>query len=843
MNGEIRDWLNGQHAWLKEAAFRLLTNGVIADDDLALLVELNKKPPEEGRNYNYPAIGASGGESVLKLLSVGPITGVDALNPPTPLPLNENSLTVVYGDNGSGKSGYVRLLKRLSGKSNTPELKPNVYRDTPSTRECTICFEIDEETKESVWQVNAAAIEELQSIDVFDTQTGSLYLSGETDLSYSPPELSFFSELVEISRRVEAKLKEESRGLKSELPNYQRAHAETKWINGYGKLRHDLSEELIAKLTKWEEDDEKVLGELKKRVAATDPVAEAGKRRTVKQQAETLRNEIASFRGKLGTDGIKYLKGLYSEAVCKRKEAGESVAAFTENAKLEGVGSETWRALWLAAREYSIQAAYPEKAYPFAEDESRCVLCHQELDSDSKQRLTDFEGYVSSQLEKDAKRSEVLLKAAIDLLTDVPDSELLSTKCKAAELPDELSEKLEELYADLRIVLGFVREKKFGEGFPEVDELATQAESEIWEIAEELGKSALKFDEDAKLFDREKASKDLLELEARKWVSEQKEAIESEVKRLAEVQKLKEAMARASTAGISRRAGELSETLITAAYVERFNEELRKLGATRVQVELVRTRTQQGRSKHQVQLRDLQNPGIRPSEILSEGEHRIVALAAFMADVTGKSANVPFVFDDPITSLSSNYEEKVASRLIELSAQRQVIVFSHRLSLLSILSGSSNDICCHQLRTGPHGTGDHGAVPYFKKDPVTVLNTLRNQMLPTARTMHEKGEIEAFQFHAKSICSELRVQIEHIVEKVLLGDVVKRHRRELHSQKIMLLARITREDCSYLDQLMSKYSCFEHSQSEEIYSQIPEPAELDLDLRQLVTWCSEFKKR
>ena len=46
--------------------------------------------------------------------------------------------------------------------------------------------------------------------------------------------------------------------------------------------------------------------------------------------------------------------------------------------------------------------------------------------------------------------------------------------------------------------------------------------------------------------------------------------------------------------GLSRKAGELSETLITDAYISRFNEELRNLGAARIQVELVKTRVELG---------------------------------------------------------------------------------------------------------------------------------------------------------------------------------------------------------------------------------------------------------
>lgn len=60
-----------------------------------------------------------------------------------------------------------------------------------------------------------------------------------------------------------------------------------------------------------------------------------------------------------------------------------------------------------------------------------------------------------------------------------------------------------------------------------------------------------------------------------------------------------------------------------------------------------------------IRLRETKNQKVRVAEVLSEGERRIVALAAFIADVTGRDTKAPFVFDDPISSLDQIFEEKV----------------------------------------------------------------------------------------------------------------------------------------------------------------------------------------
>jgi ABC-type bacteriocin/lantibiotic exporter with double-glycine peptidase domain len=75
-------------------------------------------------------------------------------------------------------------------------------------------------------------------------------------------------------------------------------------------------------------------------------------------------------------------------------------------------------------------------------------------------------------------------------------------------------------------------------------------------------------------------------------------------------------------------------------------------------------------------------------------------LAAFLADITGSGQPTPFVFDDPISSLDQEFEERVADRLVELLRTRQVIVFTHRLSLLALLEDALDKANKNATATG-----------------------------------------------------------------------------------------------------------------------------------------------
>jgi len=846
MNNAISTWLNSQHPWLQEAAHRLLSKDAIDGGDIADFVRIIKTPlvatTPKAVPRTYPAIGASGaGAAAVRLTSIGDIVGIDNLAPRQPLTFPSGNLTVVYGHTGAGKSGYARILKKVCGKAGAPDLKPNVFKVTPPVRQCTVAFDVAGVPKQVQWTANSASIPDLQPVDIFDTTSGRLYLESETEVSFSPPELVLFSDLVVVCKRVEAIFTAEETALPKLLPQLPPLYSPTKVgtrFNGLTALAKPLE---LAALYPWTKEDETKLQELNAKKAVTDPASEATKRRAVKLRLDGLIAKLVGARKAVTPEACNEIYDSVKAAELARRAATEGVAALTQSAKLDGVGTATWQALWEAARAYSTGEAYPDQSYPYVTDGARCVLCQQELAAEARRRLLDFEGYVTGTLETAAKKAGVLAKQRLDALPAIPEDEALATTCQAAELSPEVTEQLKAAWLEIKDVADHLRLVPLAEIPKGLQIVDCPLMAQLTALSEAAETAAQGFDKDALTFDGKQVAEAILELEAKKWTATQKNAIDAEIVRLKSIAQIHQWSKLTSTTNLSKKAGDLSEALITDAYVARFNAELKKLGAGRIQVELVKTRVMQGQVKHKIQLKGLRS--VHAGEILSEGENRIVTLAAFLATVTAKPDRAPFVFDDPISSLDQTYEESTIDRLIELSQDRQVIVFTHRLSLVGIISDKA-DPKIVTIKHEAWGAGQPGEVPLFAKKPEGALKDLKGGRLPRAKKALENEGADTYYPLAKSICSDIRILVERIVELVLLADVIQRHRRAVNTYgKIHQLSKITRDDCALVEKFMSKYSSYEHSQPSESPVALPTPAEFEADLDELLAWHEEFKNR
>ena len=361
-----------------------------------------------------------------------------------------------------------------------------------------------------------------------------------------------------------------------------------------------------------------------------------------------------------------------------------------------------------------------------------------------------------------------------------------------------------------------------------------------------LEAEAARFDADAQDHERSALVLQVSELDARAWVCQQVLAIRTELNRKSRLALLERAKRMTTTSAISKKKGELAEQLISKAFQERFLKELGRLNGQRIRVKLERTRVSYGRALHQIQL-DTKSKVSMP-EVLSEGERRMISLAAFLADAGGRPTVTPFVFDDPVSSLDQEFEESVVARLVDLAATRQVIVFTHRLSLLVLLQEAAkkaetdvNTVC---IRAEPWGAGEPGETPLDGKKPESALRSLRDQRLVQAAKALEASGIDAYFVLGKGICGDFRIILERVVETCLLADVVQRFRRSVNTQgKLQKLTKISQPDVDLIDKLMTKYSIYEHSQPMEAPSRLPQPDELMKDMDRLETWCIEYAKR
>lgn len=86
--------------------------------------------------------------------------------------------------------------------------------------------------------------------------------------------------------------------------------------------------------------------------------------------------------------------------------------------------------------------------------------------------------------------------------------------------------------------------------------------------------------------------------------------------------------------------------------------------------------------------------------------------------------------------------------------------------------------------------------------------------------------------------------LERVVEKDLINEVVRRFSPEVNTNaKIHALAKITKEDCSFVDEYMTKYSRYEHSQPDEAPVQLATPDEIESDLTKIITFITKIRER
>lgn len=847
---DIKSWFKDRPRWLQEAAHRLFTKGRLAEDDFDNLLDKCLQDVDSENTTaatSFPAkIFHAECASSLRLCAIGNVKGINALAPRSPLDFGSDNMAVVYGGNGSGKSSYVRILKHLCGARNPGTLHPNVFADDGAAQSADIKYRSDDQERQVSWSARDGVHGDLRHVDIFDTECGRMYLESESEVTYEPPALLFFSNLIAVCEQITHRIDGKLSGYASRKPQMPSELADTAAGKWYSFLNAVTSSEDVASNTKWDAEDDRTISDLERRLAEKAPADRAKELLAKKKHVEDMVRGIENHLQKLSDENCRRILKLKKDKLIKREAAQATATKVFSGTSLDGIGTDAWKLLWKYARQYSEGCAYPDQAFPHLASDAKCVLCHQPLSDAARQRLASFEEFVKGQAENDAKEAEQALEDAMTAIGDIPTDQAIKTQCDTAGVTYEGN--IPPVVASVEVLRqrkARLLEVESEDALPDVPDCTAWLQ-ETMKKASEYAEAARTCQEDAASDTRPQLQGQLREFKAKKWLFEQCDAVKAEIERLQAVDRLTKAKRLTDTRGLSRKKGELAEALITEAFVQRFRDELTALGAPWIKVELVKKRVDRGRVLHELRLAKARSGASH--EVLSEGEHRVVSLAVFLADVTGKQQPAPFVFDDPISSLDQDFEEAVARRLVRLAGDRQVIVFTHRVSLLVLLQeygkreGREPKVTC--VRSEAWGTGEPGDTPLFAKRPERALNALLNENLARARKAYDEEGQAVYVPLAKAICSDFRILLERMIECELLADVVQRFRRAVNTQgKLDKLARITADDCKLFDDLMTKYSRYEHSQPDEAPVVHPNPDELETDMKTLGDWRAAFNAK
>lgn len=851
---ELEEWLSQRNLWLQNAIKRIIENDFISDEDLSQLIELCKKEAGLSEEINgdlkslkFSLRSLSDEEKSNNLIieSISNLTGMFALSPRKPLQLGKKPLTVVYGRNGSGKSSYVKVLKHVCGARKPGKLISNIFQNNNQIKSCNIDIKIGDKPESIYWKQEDGLSSKLKEVEIYDTDCAYIYVNSENEVTYEPWLLTLLTKITDVCTKVGEAIEKEIENKPSKNPCIPKEYINTDAGKWYLNLSTKSIKDVDSKC-QWNCELDKQLQSLKERLIVVNPTEQAKVLRNKINSLSRLIKNVEDLEMGLGYDVCnKYLE-YKKDAELKKRVANEDADKVLGLTSLEGIGTESWKLLWQQAREYSEKIAYTDKDFPNVSDDARCVLCQQPLDEKAKNRLISFEAFIKGNIQKQAVAAEAELKNFTSKIIDVPEVSVIDLLIDSCGIVDE-----KQIAFIKSTFNNFELRKKSLFSATCIEDITETPNTEFLKYyrneIDTFKQKAVTFDEDAKSQGRDIIQEKIYGLEANKWLYQQKESIEEEIKRLVLIEGLKRAKRLTNTQAISVKKSELSNKLVTEQYMNRFQKELRLLGAHQLKVELVKTKTQKGHIFHQIKLKNCKED-IRTSEVLSEGEMRIVSLAAFLADVESRKSSTPFIFDDPISSLDQEYEEATVERLVELSKNRQVIVFTHRISLLSLIEEAVKkhglETSVVSLRNEYWGAGEPNETPINVKNPETALNSLINDRLPKAvKILNEMGQSE-YEPLAKAICSDFRIIIERFVENKLLCDVVQRFRRSVNTLgKLEKIPLITVEDCKLFDELMTKYSKYEHSQSIELPVFAPDIEELKEDMEKLKKWSEDFKKR
>lgn len=828
---KVIDWLKTLRGWQCELAYRILTKHQLDNIDIDEILCMLKEEKQFG-NKDFPNIGISIDREPITLLSIDSIDNIECLSPRNPLQFAEQGLTVIYGKNGTGKSGYTRILKKICGKTHGRDLIGNIFSPNHDIGKCCLSYKRGDRVEQITWSVNESAIEPLKCVDIFDSDTGVSYLNEANSISYIPPIIAFFSSFSRYHDFIKERLIVEKNALISKLAVPPHELSTTDFIkNVYQAESLDISKFV------WTNDNESALSELEQKLKELDFNKAASELREQKRKIDLLIKDIEDALLKISSQSKEKIDALVLDISKKEQALLDSAQVLNDSSKLDGIGTDSWKLLWSAAKNYSQQVAYKDDKKLYQHD--RCVLCHQVLDEETKHRLYNFDMFITNELSKEVNNAKKQYNDIISALPQELGEEQVIDRCVSSGLDRDFGKEIFNIWNQIYINGEAIRLKH---PLYNINNEEIQATISVLKgKSQQYEEMAIKYESDAKLFDRTKAIKQVLELKSQKWSFEQLDNIKTEQERQKQIIQYDQWISQTNTRGITTKSNEIGELIITQSFIERFNEELRKLGATNLKVEFIK-QSNKGVIKHSLKIANANHNN--PSSILSEGEARILSLAAFLADVTGGNYTNPFIFDDPISSLDQTYEEKTVKRLVELSQNRQVIVFTHRLSLLSQLNDISKNIKVLGIRREPWGAGEVGELPMAAKSPKKALNDLLNNKLVRAKKIFEENGSEEYYPYGKMICSDLRILIERIVEFHLLADVVQRYRRAVNTMgKVSSLAKINKSDCEMIDKFMTKYSFYEHSQPLESPVELPLPDDISNDIKELLIWIDEFDKR
>lgn len=788
------DWANNQDAWVRQLVAESILSRQEPGEDSLEKVYVTFLAEKGLYGQSLPAVPTLELDAVepsqddtLELSRLYEVEHVNALAPEQTLEFDAD-LTVLFGQNGSGKTGYARILKRISAVRTPEDILPNAHAPaaiatTPSAR---IEYRLSGQAHAVHWK-NEAGLAPFTRISVFDSAAVSLHVDSDLGYVYTPAELALFSHVAAgirgIQQLIATEVTELRPGANPLLARFARGTTIYPMIETLGATS-DLAE--LERLATVGGDAEDQRDRLQSEVEALRANTLDALLTNARQSQRDLTRLTSVLRVLASYDTAAYDAARNSLAAAQQRRAQARELLFTPT-ELPGEPDEEWQRLIVAGDSYRQHLG--AQHYPQAGDS--CLYCTQALSPIA----LDLVGRYRTFLDETVTQQLATAQAALTDASLPPDRSELAAAMEFAsgqaaldDAPSWSAPAAAVLHAaDTALNESSTGQALTGAGMT-TDAAALVSSLEPMASDAELGTAKLAEDKTNATALLAAKQSELAELTARIELSRNLSAAREYVrraKRADQLEKLSKVISSGAGKQLTIQSKLASEDLVNKNFEGLFTEECSRLRAPGVAL------TFQGRSGRAQRKKIVAS--YRPSSVLSEGEQKVLAIADFLAESRMRETKAPLVFDDPVTSLDYRRLDEVAARIQQLAESHQVIVLTHNIMFASALISVRQN---KKLRAKIYEVRDCGATKgILAPDVEPRLDTaadlakrinVKLQSIPGAEPVLQDALI-------KETYDLLRAWCEAFVEQELLQNVTQRYRANI------MMTRLSKIDISRFD--------------------------------------------
>lgn len=735
----------------------------------------------------------------LTVTSLSDVAGVNALISGGVIEPHEG-LTILFGENGTGKTGYSRIFKALAASRTADVILGDIEATSPQSPSATIGYLLGTEAKTYAW-TGQRGVAPFTRVSIFDSPSVSFHVDDDLEYVYVPAALALFNHVIAgikaVQARIDTAISELRSGTTGLLTRFPRAAAVYPLIETLGAAT-DLDQ--LKAIADYDPDVDTRITELRRTVAALEADTISAEI-TVQQRFERVLIEataaaktIVSFNPDSYDSELRTLGTLQADYQTFR-------TALFEAADMPAAPDDTWTRFIQAGEEYAAHLSALD-----AHDAERCLYCRQPLNDPARTLIGKYSEYLEDKIAGDINAA----KERLDTLT----GPALSTRTADVDafIRDHATSNLQPVFFPLlKRILDTLSTlvECLRNSTPVAAGTLTHAPSDAQGLADALtSTSASLVDLRAQASRRSETlaekKKELVELEAAAELARSWAIIEQHVRNAKQADRL--ALLAKPMPGLLRAVTSLAKTasdqMINESFDALFAEERAALRAPELRVEFV---GRQGRAHR----RKVLTGKHKPSKVLSEGEQKVLAMADFLAEARLAGITAPVIFDDPVSSLDHRRINEVARRVASLADTTQVIVFTHDIffatTLLNLMATSKR--CSYFHITDEDGKGQVTRATGPRWDSISNLKKNINETIQAAKS--QQGDARAAL--VRTGYDWIRSWCEVFTETELLQSVTQRYQPNVRMTAlpniktaalpaaIETVNRVFEEACRYID--------------------------------------------